>query len=208
MSDAKNTEAELRRLAPAIARALGPSWRATMRHDHYAELSGPEGQGVGIFASYPHAAKGRAVVRGILPTRTRRGDSLSSNGIENPEVTVALSRGAEAIARDIARRVMPGYLVALAAMRERIASEDGFRDATEAVASKLAGICGAEYTTGGRFHLPNAFASYGDVRVNSADSVRIEGSFSAEQAEAMLRALAAVERKSSRAGEHVEAYAA
>lgn len=196
MSDARqDTEAELRRLAPAIARALGAGWCAREKHTRYQELAGPDGLLVWLAATHPDARKGRVVVRGSLPLRTRHGQILLDHGISNPQITVAIARGADAVAREIKRRLLPGYKRAVSKAQARIVLVEDEHDQIRTLAKRFGAICGVKVKTDDvRFYLPDELASYGSVTCQG-DRVRIEGTFSVAQGEEILRALVALAKR-------------
>jgi hypothetical protein len=194
----KETEAKLQQLGPAVGKALG-RWRVVDREmGHLVELAHPteKGQAVYLSATYPEANHGRIVARGVLPSRTKHDESVSTHGVESPRITIASDRGAEAIAGEVKRRLLPAYLVALAEMRKRIEEAEADRDQRTELAARLVALCGAEGADkDGRFSLPDDCAMYGTVAAQ-CDRVRIEASFSPAQAEAVLRALAALHKGS------------
>lgn len=104
------TQAEaFQRSVPAltvnIARYLGEGWE--MKDQFYSVLKGPDGARLSVHAA--HKSASRIVVGSIYPPHSRR-------LIELPHfrITCAAARGAEAIASDISRRILPGYTVWLA----------------------------------------------------------------------------------------------
>lgn len=84
---------------------LGEDWMAT--GGIYSVLRHPDGSRLSFYA-LQHSAS-RIVVRSVYPAGSRR-------LIELPHfrITCAAARGAEAIAGDIRRRILPGYTVWLA----------------------------------------------------------------------------------------------
>ncbi len=195
------TEARMLSIAPGVAKALG-GWRVHSDPDNrmMVELHHPTAAGLSLVLSahYPNAHKGRIAVSGRLPTQTCHGEGVTSHGIDKAEITVAAGRDADAIAKEISRRCLPAYVAAVAAMRARIAEAETEREQLTGLASRLAAICDAEVDRdGSRFRLPDAIGSMGQV-VSRGDSVRFEATLTPEQAEAALRALAALARRCSR----------
>lgn len=188
-----DTETALAAKAPEIAKALG-NWRVVFEHRHFVRLHHPTEADVelGVSAGYPQGNKGRVEIAGVLPWRRGNELRVSSDGVRPPRITVAIDRPADVIAAEISRRALPGYLEALAEMRRRIALAEEAQDARGKLARRLADVVGvAEVGVEGRIYLPDDVCSYGHLEVGSAgESVRIDASFSPEQAEAVLRALA------------------
>jgi hypothetical protein len=199
---AETTAHKLREMAPAIARALG--WRLASpkpERGAWVEMHDPKEATlvVSMGARYPDAGRGRIVIHGLLKMQTKDGRHPSSHGIDNPTITVAVNRRPEEIAREIERRCLPAYLVACAAMAERIAEADADHGRFTAIVKRLGNVCGATLGQDGHLHLPNTLSRYGRLSVNAdGGAVSIDGSFDPEQAETMLAALATLAKRRRR----------
>jgi hypothetical protein len=110
------TDIEFAALAQGIARELGklrgetwtagPGWHSTQR-----KLCGPDEAELFISTdSWRARGKGRITAHGSYPTTNLR--------VHPEEITVAETRGAEAVAKEISRRLLPAYLDRLAEVRE------------------------------------------------------------------------------------------
>lgn len=194
----EESEARLASIAAEIGKALG-GWRATLEHGHMARLRHPSDRDleVSLSVAYPHGAKGRVECAGILPWK--RGNELRVySKAKAPRITVALSRAPEDIAAEICRRALPGYLEAMATLRKDIAEAEEALDARTKLVRRLAEVVGAVQVGEGRIYLPDDVCSYGHVEVGSGGgSVKLDVSMSPEQAEAVLRALRALAKRTS-----------
>jgi hypothetical protein len=146
--DRETPARRLAELAPLVARALGEGWRREKRDDaeltHYMELIHGD-ERVGLYVTYPY---GRLSVSGNLnQVRDSRGEPPCLRGEEEPKVTVSLDKRPEQIARDIERKVLPGYRNALAKyskiVRERNAHFAKAAESAAAVA-KVVGATGGD----------------------------------------------------------------
>lgn len=120
----------------------------------------------------------------------------------DPAPSVAFDRPPAAIAKDITRRLLPDYRIALLEYRRRVHQDTNHRAAILALFSELCAIAPAMTTWRNEWDKsPERKASlsnlkgvsYGDLVVNSGDSVRFEVSCDAEMAKSILRALASGE---------------
>ncbi len=99
-------KAELIRIASGIAAALGPEWsrrEEDTESDWRAYLDGPDD--MHLFLSNTWAGQGKLHISGVFPQNTYH---------ENVKINVNLMRSPEAIAKDITRRLLPGYRAELA----------------------------------------------------------------------------------------------
>jgi hypothetical protein len=119
-------------VATAIAAALGDGWRAEAweHHEWSAFLRHADGRGL-FLEGWSLKAKGRFVVEGVYPRGwvPRQGEELS--------VTVSACRDPVAVARDLARRMLPRYGELLEVARERCAAQDRAAAARDAVAAAV-----------------------------------------------------------------------
>jgi hypothetical protein len=111
----ETAEPRLAELAPLVAKALGEGWKREKREGgeptHYIALVHGD-ERVGLHVSYPY---GRLNISGSLThIKDTRGENPYVRGEENPKITASLDRSPEQIARDIKRRVLPGYRAVLA----------------------------------------------------------------------------------------------
>lgn len=134
--------AEFGRLAADVARELGqlrsetwevrPGYRDTQR-----KLTGPDGAAV-YFSALIHTP-GRAEANGNYP-RT----NASAKGARF-SCSVAIDRGAAAIARDIARKVLPGYLAALGEIIKYNETEQANHETRGEAMAEMAGMLGLTF---------------------------------------------------------------
>jgi len=107
------------RFARDIADAMGPQWRydaEAANNNRCGYINGPDGAKLGIildpwYDRPEERSKYRVEVVGCYASFLR--DTIRPHKHEAPRITCAPSRGAEAIARDIERRFLPGYWPAL-----------------------------------------------------------------------------------------------
>ena len=110
----ETAEPRLAELAPLVAKALGEGWKREKREGgeptHYIALVHGD-ERVGLHVSYPY---GRLNISGSLNhIKDARGENPYVRGEENPKITASLGKSPEQIARDIERRVLPGYRAVL-----------------------------------------------------------------------------------------------
>lgn len=101
--------------AREIARGLGDGWKATPLPGPgraAARLHGPDGAELYLITD-SYATPLRLEIRGVLDRDYVR-DSEAHH-----KITVSVARSADEVARDITRRLLPGYLPAAAATQER-----------------------------------------------------------------------------------------
>ena len=103
---------ELLALGETVASHLGADWKANMVEDSWrpiAELKRPDGATVSLVTN-----GARLSVKGVYPT------PYNYLIKRTPNISVALHRGAETIARNIQRRFLPDYLATYAKGAERV----------------------------------------------------------------------------------------
>lgn len=158
----------LRDLVTAIGLALGPAWRINPRDDeynnHYAELHGLDGAVLGFHVvSYPRPA--RLWIRGEYPrTKCASGDygpSEYRDPGKRPKISVNPTRPPDAIAKEIARRILPIYLPELPAAYARKADAEAANATGLEVARALAALTGARL----RDHAADDLARGGTVEL-------------------------------------------
>lgn len=136
------SSAEFGQLAGEIARELvwlrGERWESLPGyHASQRKLCGPDG--AEVWVRQPVKTPGRVEAHGGYP-RT----NASAKG-ETFSCTVAIDRGARAVAKSIAARVLPGYLPALAAVLKYNEAEQAAHETRQALMRELAGILGLPF---------------------------------------------------------------
>ncbi len=137
------TDIEFAALAQGIARELGKlrgeSWAAGPGwHDTQRRLHGPDEAELFISTdSWRTRGKGRITAHGSYPTTNLR--------VDPEEITVAETRGAEAVAKEISRRLLPAYLDRLAEVREYNEAERPGYEARGQVLNEVAALFGESY---------------------------------------------------------------
>ena len=126
-------------LAQAVAVSLGPEW--TYNH---AERTITRADGAGFYLSV--RADKRVHLGGDRPA----GTSYGSVGNPPKGITVAMSRGPQAIAREIERRLLPEYLRWYAQAVRRLAETQAVETARTELLSEMAAIIGVAAPTPGR----------------------------------------------------------
>lgn len=114
----------------------------------------------GIYPHYPYRKNGNA----------NRGYPLS--GVDTPRITCALSRGPEAIAKDIERRFLNKYIRCYELAVERIAQDEEYQNDQEACISRLADILGVSTTRSEIYYNHNNI--WGTIKPNGRDDVTFE----------------------------------
>jgi len=140
----------VREQAPQIAAALGPGWTVDATADTPgAHLAHPDGRR--LFLHVPYNARGRLAIRGVYPPV----DSVYGRDADPVEITVSVTRPAEAVAREITKRLLPAYeprLTHAVARAARRAAEQAQRDE---VADRLRqALPGTRVITPDRHHYP------------------------------------------------------
>lgn len=117
------TTKDYRGMSAAIAAALGPAWSVkTTDHPHRIELAGPRGRGMELHWEGWNQ-EGRVRVAGTYPAPmpgVDRPAGWKGQELDWPEATFAIDRSPEAIARDIERRILPGYAKAFPIIEQRV----------------------------------------------------------------------------------------
>lgn len=116
---------QIRPLVTATAEALGEGWKVE-EQDTHTGLHIVNGDGASLFMRIIWNNDSRIEISGTYPKT-----QYSIYGFGNHEITVSRLKSAKAIAGDITRRLLPGYLKDLHALQERIAKNDA-RDNREA----------------------------------------------------------------------------
>jgi hypothetical protein len=140
--------AQRRVLVAEIAKHLGAPWslkpeRENQSWDLSVSLVGEGGREISLGSQrYGDNAGGRLGVHGT--SLRQQGAGYSHYGITWPTITVAESRGAEAIAKEITRRLLPEYEKAWNEASGRAQRAQDYDDETTAGAEKLAEILGGK----------------------------------------------------------------
>ena len=192
-------EARLAEIAPLVARALGEGWAREKRDG--AELSHYVGvqrgnERVGIYVAYPY---GRLNISGNLDhVRDSRGEASHVREAENPKITVSLDKGPEQIARDIERRVLPGYRDVLAEALAVVSERNARLAKTAKTAAAVAKVVGTnDVDTKGRvsFHGSRELLEVvGSAECNGEEIFLSLGGLSVGEVEAMLGVLLSARR--------------
>lgn len=133
MSDIETLAGEVAR---SLSAARGEQWTQGEGWDSgQRRLHGPDG--AALFISYDYRSPARVSVSGEMPRTDRP--------LGRHHVTAAASRGAEGIAGDVARRLLPGYLADLATARERNAAVVANWEGRAQALDLVAGLFGARF---------------------------------------------------------------
>lgn len=206
----ENVEVRMCALAPQLAAALGEEWRVVVPTDlaegkpfrHWRRIVHNDGRALSMMAQYPNANKGRIEIYGELPSIDSAGrNHISDMRLDRVSITVSVGRTPQAIAGEVNRRLLPDYATAYAKASEYIAGVNRHLAEQASAATTLARLMGVKAPSqDGRMWLPDDLASYGHMRVDGS-SVRMEATFSLEQATAVIRALQALAPESDGADE-------
>lgn len=136
MSD--DTGARMYALALKIAPLLGDDWSVeTERESSWnALIYGPNGARIFIAGEHFKPAPCKLEIAGWLPEGSR--DVVHYDETMTHKIGASESRGAEVIAREITRRLLPEYLAHLADVTERIAKRNDAAATRAATIVKLA----------------------------------------------------------------------
>jgi hypothetical protein len=164
--------AELRGLAAKVARLLGytveppaadPYTRETVR------LHGPDAALLTLTRPWNNPL--RVSVHGGYPP----GTTQVAYHMPSHTITVAISRGAQAVARDIQRRLLPGYLADLARTQQALRAQANATQAREKVAAHLlAAVPGLRRGEASQTRVTLVY--YGHSHSDTNGSVQLSGS--------------------------------
>lgn len=176
-------------IATAVAQHMGSGWSA-QRHQQLdrAYLHGPDGAVLFLRVDYVTLTKLRLVIKGVFGDAEKR----KRTDEQIPVITVAVRRNPAAIAADIHRRLLPGYLALLVVLRERHAAWLDVERDNEDRAERLRRILPAAQIAVGRVHCYGA-AVRGSVQVKGEVSFDIR--IPVEYAEDVARLLADIEQR-------------
>jgi hypothetical protein len=170
-------ESEIARLAVAVAAELGDGWSVdpATGMSHGCHLDGPEDvrlfvRDVDNVSLYPGRKLGKVEISGSYP----QGADKIVYGVERHMIGVTGTRPADAIARDISRKLVPPVAAEMAKIRTRIAEFETNRAARHVVRDELAAMLpgarvGAEndYDTSSNIdHYPAEGDGYSRWRIN------------------------------------------
>jgi len=166
------TGAELDFIGTEIVVALGTwtvdhEWAKEYRHNIMAD--GPEGMRICI---EPGRKAGRLAIHGTYPYIPGR---HAGTRLKRVEITVAASRGPDAIAREIERRVLPEYRKILAGYHAELGEEEEMRRRRDAFAAKILRIAPGATATHDQSASYADFGQGKNARIGyRADSVNLE----------------------------------
>lgn len=160
-----NVSEKVRAIAAAIDGTHERFTRPTVRtpHDHAGTITGSDDAELFI-----RSEGGRLIITGTYPDRM-----IYGRGAKFVKITVAADRDPVAVAKEIVRRVLPGYLPELAKVQERI--KEGKRDEQERKAAAAVITTHpliAAYGTTGTYQLtiPGPRNDYIQFRINDDGS--------------------------------------
>jgi hypothetical protein len=145
-----------------------------------------------LVTGYQHIGKNGQYVE----VYDRGADGTGWNRVTVPSITIALSRGPVAIAKDIAKRFLPEYLRVFALAQAKVAADNSYEAKITTNLQRLAAVAGVTLPTEQRhynevnksftFHLGN---SYHEVKVSDKDVDLKLQDLSFEQAEHIIKYL-------------------
>lgn len=145
---ATSARADLLTLAHDVAHELDGDWTATDEHPDYpgVYLTGPDGAKVYLrfqgYREYIRLDISTSDPEDVRAARIALGGSTYSYGIERREISVAWGRGAKVTAREITRRLLPGYAEQVGTVRERLARDTAAASSAQANADAIAAVLG------------------------------------------------------------------
>lgn len=177
-------------LLHGIAREMGTGWRAELPdpdHDrHWTALHGPDGAEIGVGQTWP---RGRIELHGSYP---RPPDGISySPPRESCKITVSADAAPARIANEIRRRLLPGYLEALAGYKRRLGEAIRYRDEQERIKEHVKVLTGGH--TGHSRQGGEVYFDEGKAECYP-DRVKLELRVSPDLAIAILRGVVATRR--------------
>ena len=151
----QNTPApELCALAEQVAEALGKPWTTSpplrfqggapvhaYEPPQHLYLQGDGDERLELYFTRDSNMQ-RLTVEGRYPSTARGGFISIPHGMERPEITVAISRGAAVIAKEIARRLLPEYRKVLARVQETKRRTDTYENSQDGNLKSFAAVFG------------------------------------------------------------------
>lgn len=135
------------------------------------DLAPVDGGKVRVSANWP-------TQRGTQGSRVFSPNDLYNPNETSPSIKVSLSRGTEVLAKEINRRFLPEFTRIWGRIAENIKATNEFEDSREAAFQRIRQECGLSERPG---HVQDCRTSwhddskgYGDVVVNSAESVELK----------------------------------
>ncbi|MGA2260006.1 MAG: hypothetical protein ABSH28_01070 [Acidobacteriota bacterium] len=161
---------EFQSFAKAVAAALDWTYceREADRRDS-ADIDGPDG--MKLYLNNGYWDHSRITIMGSRPQSESR-NHFSVNWPDNLRITVAPNRPANAVAKDIGRRLLPNYREAFQKASEEIDERHQQRMAAERIANNIAGILGCEVSKNNgpgsdfQIHPRNLRNGYADIKVS------------------------------------------
>ncbi len=156
----------MQKLAADVAAFLTGSWTPQPNDEDgnwRAYILGANGEK--LFLSNTWAGKGRIYASGILPDHR----TFADGGI-----TVAATKSAAQIARDIERRLLPAYQTALQKANDQIGKERAAETARLETIAEVEKIIDLPFTTDHQGKRASRYVEAGIIRVEYADNVQIE----------------------------------
>jgi hypothetical protein len=172
----------------SLSHLTGERWHvseyATRENPMHAKLSGPNDAALWVNAQ-SYTAPGKLIISGHFPEH-------SLYNVGSHSIKVGASRGADVIAKEINRRLLPGYLADLDRVHERIAYTANSHEARLALATELAELIGGEVRDDDRHTETRAVTRGGrsiEARLSfTADAVYLKADVTPDE----MRAIAAI----------------
>lgn len=163
----------IRQFSGFLATALGEGWSVDTS-ERFADypgvyLDGPQGVRlyVRLYVQLNWRNADRAVISGVYPE-----GGLRLYGVQRHEISVSRFRDVGAIARDVIKRLLPGYVTELEDVRRRLVEADEYEAGRRALARRLSAIL--EPTGDGRMGTSVYAPGMGTFEVQGPDSVSLE----------------------------------
>jgi hypothetical protein len=147
-------------------------------------------------SGYQHIGKNGQFVE--VYENVKRNDYTHWERVTVPSITVAISRGPEAIAKDIAKRFLPEYLRIFALAEEKVATDAAYEAKIETNLQRLAAMAGVNFHSEDglnyRGEQRKSFSwkvgtAYHEVKVNDHDADLKLNDLTFEQAEKIITLL-------------------
>jgi len=158
-------ETQMQKLAADVAAFLTGSWTPQPQDEDgnwRAYILGANGEK--LFLSNTWGGKGRIYVSGVLPNNRAFSDGI----------TVAATKSAQQIARDVERRLLSVYQIALEKAKQEEAAAQTAEQARLATIAEVEKIIGVPFTADHTGKRASRYVEAGIIRVDYADNVQIE----------------------------------
>ena len=178
---ADQLEKDLPKLAREVAAALGDlpgrEWQHDIGWPGFGErISGPSDRFITL--TVPYNTRGQVEISGSYPA-----GSSAMYDLKHFEITVRADRGAEVIAKEITRRLMPDYLAELARLKVWLANQADRAERQRQLADRISVATDLDYRHVGQTYMFHYYRQGGlsfRLEVSTSSTIRVEHLYDSE----------------------------